>query len=512
VLPETYLRANRPEDWRFLQEKNRELNKADISEPYKTYTKVGWNAHSLDKMRAMKKQNLLKAFRKYKSNAVIGMEDTPTRQGECMNFQTLVTENPKKYLGVIESILDDINIDLEYAAYGIIGLMKANYKVAKIKELTDRLIVELEKDLLSEDNQYSIMHVLREMDFFSKKREVTPTMMEFMCKIAKEYPDKQREDEDQDHEADVYNKGINRVRGSAVYHLVLCYGMPQYENQIFEALESCVDATPATKAAIILQQALLNNRDKQRNFNLYMNLMKDLTPSLAMIPLNDLHPLIYFINTNFNDLREFFRNLYDVEVSHDMLSQILWIAWVRGREGAENLLHGLLDKSEKAKASIIRYFHKDTVNNYYKFVRPVAEWCLDSENEEVGKMLDFLMRDFENLPWNEVSSYIELYSTKKAFRFAGHNFLEYMQENAAAHPQEVLRWMSAFCQVEIKGENNYFIASTTISIMVAAYNAIRKYNKSDQLLEQALDQMDFLMSREQVRRGMRYFLNELDNN
>ena len=510
-LPQDYLIQNRPIDWKFLQEKNRDFKRAEISEPYKTYTKVGWNAHSLDKMRAMKKQDMLKAFRKYKTNAVVGMEETPTKQGECMNFEKLVTENPKKYIEVIESILDDHEIDLEYAAYGIIGLMKADYRIDKIKNLTDRLINELEKDLFNEGNLYSVMHVLREMDYFTQKKEVTQTMMDFMCRVAKEYPEEIREDEDQDHQADVYNTGVNRVRGSAAYHLVLSYGMPQYEEQIFEALESCVDATPATKGAIIMYQALLNNCNTQRNFELYMSLMKDLTPSLAMIPLNDLHPLVYFINTNFDDLKDFFIKLYDVTESHDVLPQILWIAWVRGRNGAEDLLHGLLDQSEKAKGNLIKYFQKETVNDYYKYVRPVAEWCMNSDDKEVGRMLDFLIRDLEDQTWDTVSEFIDLYSNKNAFRYAGHNFLEYMQDNAAAHPQDVLKWMSRYCEADIKEEQNHHTASTTMSIMVAAYNAVRKYDKKNELLEQVLDQMDILMAHEQVRRSMRFFLNELDN-
>ena len=50
-----------------------------------------------------------------------------------------------------------------------------------------------------------------------------------------------------------------------------------------------------------------------------------------------------------------------------------------------------------------------------------------------------------------------------------------------------------------------------MSILVAAYNAIRKYDKANQGVETALDTMDMLMEQKEVRRSMKMFLYELDN-
>ena len=86
-----------------------------------------------------------------------------------------------------------------------------------------------------------------------------------------------------------------------------------------------------------------------------------------------------------------------------------------------------------------------------------------------------------------------------------------MKEKATIHPDDVLRWMCVYAEVEHKDEQNLFHASTTMGILVSAYNAIRKYDKSNLGLETALDTMDKLMAMESVRRGMRRFLYELDN-
>ena len=509
MLPEDYLKKEWPEEWRFLQEKVRELKKADVHEPYKTYSKSGWDAHSIESMKAMKLDDMMGAFRKYHTNAT-SFDDKPTRQGECMNFQTIVTQEPEKYVPYIEAILKDKTIHREYAAYGIIGLIKADYEITVLKKLTDALIKDLTaSDLYDQKNLYAVMDVLREMDYFIEKNEVTGTMMEFMCDIAKNYPEEPVDEAE--YRSDVYNTGINRARGNAAFHLVMCGQMEQYKSQIFEALEVCEDAAIPTKGAIIFQQALLNNLDIQRNYKLYRNLTKDLTPSLLSIPLNNYHPLLYFINTNYDDLKDFFVSLYEVEASHEMLAQLLWIAWVRKREGADGLLHNLLEKSDKAKLSLLRYFSKEIVNMYPEYVKPVAEWVSDSNDEEVGKAYDYLMDDYGERPWEEIRTFVDTYTKSNVFKYASHRFLDFMKEQASLHPEDVLRWMCDFSVVEHKDETSVFTSSTTMSILVAAYNAIRKYDKSNQGLETALDTMDRLMVQESVRRGMRRFLFELDN-
>lgn len=509
VLPEDYLKKGWPDAWRFLQEKDRELMKAEVREPYKVYSRNGWDAHSIESMKAMKLDDMLGAFRKYRTNAST-FDNKPTRQGECMNFQTIVTHEPDKYIPHIEAILQDKSIHREYAAYGIIGLIKADYDINKTKSLVDELIKDLTvSGLYEKENLYAVMDVLREMDYFIEKKEVTPAMMEFMCNIAKNYPEEPVEEADL--RPDVYNTGINRARGNAAFHLVMCDQLSEYKTQIFEALEACIDATIPTKGAIIFQQALLNNLDIQRNYKLYRNLTKDLTPSLMSIPLSNYHPLLYFINTNYDDLKDFFVSLYDVEASHEMLSQLLWIAWVREREGAEQLLHNLLNKSDKAKLSLIRYFNRDIVNGYPQYVKPVAEWVADSEDEEIGKAYDYLIDDYEQRPWDEKREFVDTYVKGKVFQYASHQFLDFMKEQAAFHPEDVLRWMCIYAATEHKDDTNVFTSSTTMSILVAAYNAIRKYDKSNQGLETALDTMDRLMVMETVRRGMRRFLFELDN-
>ena len=509
VIPEDYLKKCWPSEWKFLQEKTREMDVPSVEEPYKVYSESGWRAIDIGKMREMSIADMLNAFRKYNCNFAF---DKPTKQGICMNFETLAAENPSKYDKYITAILADTSIDREYAAYGINGLKKKNYDIARIKTLTDNLCQQLQPRINEEDAVSPIMDVLRDVDYFIGQDALTPTIMEFLLTITKDYQENMSEFEVQKTAQDAYNLGVNRLRGNAAHHLVKCFKMTNYEDQIFEALESCATALPSTRAAIILEQALLNNLNTDKNFKLYLALTRDMVPAVVSVPLSNVHPLLYFINHSYDDeLKAFFKKLYAVPESHKVLAQILWIAWVRGKNWGETMLRELLEQSEKAKAYALQMFQKDHVKKYFNYVSPVAEWCADSEDAEVGKMYDFLMSDLKFATWNGIVSVIEVYSQGKAFMYAGRNFLDLMKDMASSHAEDVLRWICQYAKTEHRGDDRLYHVSSTMSVLVAAYNAIRKYDKSNQGVETALDTMDMLMEQKEVRRSMKIFLYELDN-
>ena len=510
AIPEDYLKNKRPREWKFLQEKNRDYGKASVDEPFKTHATSGWASHGLANMRAMKMEDMLHAFKIVDSDAM-SIYNKPTLHGECINFEILAAENPKKYVPVIERILDDQDINREYVAYGISGLKKGKYETDKIKELTERLIREIGDDAVKEGKESLLMTVIRGMDYFINLRDVSPVMIDFMCKIVKSYPDENLKDEDQANDSDVYNVGINRVRGCAAFYLVKCSFMKEYAEPIFEALEVCKDASPATRGAIILQQALLNHLAPQRNLRLYLSLTEDLTPSLVRIELNNLHPLLSMINPSFDELKDFLLKLFDIEVSHDMLSQLLWLGWESGNNQAGEILHKLLEKSDKAKACIVKFFNKDNIISSFDYVLPVVEWCRNGKGDELGRMLDFLMADLVVFDWPQVVKVVDLYIKGSAFKYAGRNFLEMLEEQADSHPTDVLRWICEYANIEHMDSDSHYLSTQAMTVLVAAYNAIRKYDKNDELLEKALNAMDVLLMSRDVRSSVKGFLYQLDN-
>ena len=229
------------------------------------------------------------------------------------------------------------------------------------------------------------------------------------------------------------------------------------------------------------------------------------------IELNDLHPLLYMVNTSFEELKVFLWKLFDIEVSHDMLSQLLWLAWKSGNDQAGEMLHELLDKSETAKACIIKFFNKDTIRSSFDYVLPVVEWCRNGKGDDLGRMLDFLMDDLEVFEWQQVIKVVDLYVKGIAFRYAGRNFLEMLEEQAGSHPTDVLRWICEYANTEHKDSDSHYLSNQAMTVLVAAYNAIRKYDKNNELLEKALDTMDVLLMSQDVRSSVKGFLYQLDN-
>ena len=195
-----------------------------------------------------------------------------------------------------------------------------------------------------------------------------------------------------------------------------------------------------------------------------------------------------------------------------MLSQLLWLAWKSGNEQAGELLHELLDKSDKAKACIIKFFNKDTISSSFDYVLPVVEWCSKGEDENLGRMLDFLMNDLEVFEWPQIVKVVELYLKGSAFKYAGRNFLEMLEEQAESHPTDVMRWICEYVKTEHKDSESHYLSTQAMAVLVAAYNAIRKYEKDDELLEQALKAMDVLLMSQDVRTSVKGFLYQFDNN
>ena len=86
-----------------------------------------------------------------------------------------------------------------------------------------------------------------------------------------------------------------------------------------------------------------------------------------------------------------------------------------------------------------------------------------------------------------------------------------LEEQAGSHPTDVLRWICEYANTEHKDSDSHYLSNQAMTVLVAAYNAIRKYDKNNELLEKALDTMDVLLMSQDVRSSVKGFLYQLDN-
>jgi hypothetical protein len=498
------------EDYHLLREKEREFGKPNLTKPFQTIARSGWNSVPKKSMEQMSSKNRLNLFKKYNDDRTTDWTK-PTLTGNGKLYEELVSIKGLSLLPEIETIISNKAINPMYAIYGIRGLCKAKIPVDVIINLVEKLITKIKQYSDVFDHAEWLMEIMRLADYFINGRKISSTIIDFLCYIAINYKEKIYNGEDLENEPNIYNTGVNRVRGCAVFYLVKCNIFKEYSNKIFSALESCKNATPDTKGAIIFVQALLNNLDIDRNFKLYLNLIKGYTPSLVSIPLSNYHPLLYFINTNFNDLQPIFKDLIKVEASHAVLSQILWIAWVRGEDGAKELLFDLLQSSNKARIELVKFFDEDTVSLYTDYVLPVVEYNFEYEDKELGNQVSFFVDDIVNLDWDsKVKPYINKYCEAKIFKFSESSFIDFLKKNTAQHPKEVLSWIEKFYMAH-KDDDSYFIYPDILGVLTSAYDAIRMYDKHDETLEKAMDIMDIALRQENSRISLRRFFFELDN-
>lgn len=478
------------------------------SEPFRIRTYSGWTAMDIDEIKESDDDSLIDKFTQYE-NDKITFDETPSLTGNCQQLEALSKQEPERYMLLAKKMLKNKELRIQYPLSVISGLLKSNLSKREIVPLIEESIALLNENV--KDNEPEVlMRLIRMTEDLLSEKCMSDITMKFLCDIVKFYPDDDNEDYKDDNA--IFNVGINRVRGAAAFFLVKCYVQEQYKEAIFEALETCKDASLSTKGAIIFQQAFLNNLDTKRNLELYLSLIKNMEIPLLKIQLSNAHPLLYFINTDFDRLRkDFFPEALKVTEAHNVFSVLLWIAWVRNLNGAKDLLFDLLDGSNYAVESLINYFDKNSVKEYSKYIMPVVLRYVDSDDEKVGVQYDFFSRDALSLGDLDFVTFMNSYTEGKVLQYAGHSFLETMKKVVKDKPREVLGWICKFIDKAVDKEKNWFFYSDALSILTTAYNSIGLYVNDSKELEEAMNTFDSMLMNRRVRLSLRGFLNQLDS-
>lgn len=485
-----------------------EYNTHSHTEPYRTHVMSGWAAMNPSEVESMDDDTLIEKYIEY-DNDRINFDRKPTMTGNCRQLEKNASQNPARTLALAKKLLVTDKVNILYPVYAISGLLKSDIKKDDIVPLVESVISKLGADLELIDKEV-LMHILRLTDDLCKAGCMSEPIIDFLCNVVKSYPD--YDDDNYEDTKDIYNTGINRIRGCAAFYLLMCYRFESFGDKIFEALETCVDASLPTKGAIVFQQAYLNNLDKDRNLKLYLNLLKGYESPLLCIPLTNAHPLLYFINTDFERLtKDFFPKALLNTKSHEVFVVLLWIAWVRQLEGAENLLFKLMDESDVAKAKMINYFDKDNVQDYSDYIYPIVLRYADSNNKEVGNQYDFFSIDAQKFDSLRYKCYMDRYTKSESFKYAAHGFMDAMKKKVGEEPISVLRWICRYINTERDSETQFFFYSDALSILTTAYNAIGEYSNRSEELDVAMDTFDSMLKDSKVRMSLRGFLNALDN-
>lgn len=484
----------------------RKFKRLDNNRPCSMTSFYGWQ--SLDKSHIMHMS--LNAWRSsmqtYNTNSHIDIE-TPTLTGQANAFKNEVTQNPDKFFKFILEIIGDDSIMMDYPMAGLHGMLNAERL-----DLAEQIMIEIIKwigdDLERTDRNFTVHTLLFTFTDRIPKKDLPQVFFDFLCRVVLEKDD--HNDATSLNEGHIEFDAINRTRGHAAYNLVECQQYPQYSSHIFDILDQVAPtANVTTRAAILLNFALLNNIDQDRSVQLFKVLTADYDPRLMAMPLHNLNPLFYYINYAIDELIDYFEYAITTSGGRKTASIILWLAWYRHKhKRAKDILDRAV-KNIDAQVALITFFQQQ--NMYEATAMDYILQFADHEesSSDLAKSFDALFRNLpvlKNAAWKLAMQYAD--SQMVLLQCDG--YLAFLNKLAAIKPEITLECINRFASVSPSAPRTI---GSVADIVLKAYNSLRKYDDPDMLpqLELAMDILDKVIEQNHGSANIKKFIYQLDN-
>lgn len=400
-----------------------------------------------------------------------------------------------------------------YAESGIRGLVDAK-KYVEAGKVFDDIVKVINNNANSGYRGFGIHSFLYVIDAFLKGDYMPKNVFDFLCNVVLNVKESEIKAEDV-KEKDIYNTAINQARGHAANMLVECYRFKEYEDDIFETLEKIAfTASVYTRSAILLNLALLNHLDQQRNVLLFKMLLHDYDDRLLAMPIHNYNPLVYFVNYAVDDMLDVFAHAIDKPWCYKEQVIILWLAWVHNnhREDIKVLLDKMCEMGQESRLSLLQFITQQNVDIDEETFRYIL--FLMSErfcSEELGHECDFMFRYVKK--WKQERQYIiaKTFVESPLIVFTDRGFIDFLAGYAIKDPVQSLYWLE--CVLQKKNSYDYSIWNSVTDVLIQSYNGIRSFNdiEHQSTLEKAMDLMDRLMMNKDNKLLITNFIRKLDD-
>lgn len=481
--------------------------------PFRSSCMSGWTSLGLEKARKMSCKSWYKSMTKYVDNIHTNDLERPSLEGQNQLFRQVVGENPGKYLKLLDEIVADNKILLCYAESGVRGLLDAK-EYEEAERVFDNIVKVISGNVNSEYRGFGIHSFLYVIDAFLKGNFMPKNVFDFVCNAVLNANESDVKAEN-GKERDIYNTAINQARGHAAYMLVECYRFKEFKNEIFETLEKIAcTASVYTRSAILLNMALLNHLDQQRNVLLFKMLLHDYDERLLAMPIHNYNPLVYFVNYAIDDIRDIFVHAIDKPWCYKEQVIFLWLAWEHNnyREDIKVLLDKMCELGEEARLSLLEFLtqQKPAVNketfNYILFLMS-DRFC----SKELGHECDAMFRYVKN--WSQERQYViaKTFVGSSLSVYANRGFIDFLAGYAVKEPVQSLYWLE--CIINKMTANDYSIWNSVTDVLIQSYNGIRSFNDKElqPILEKAMDLVDRLMMNKDNNYLITNFIHKLDD-
>ena len=482
-------------------------------QPCKSSVMCGWTSVGAEKAEKMDCKSWYISMTKYTDNLHTFDRERPSLMGQCQLFRNETHKNPDIFLKLIKDIVVDSKIPFAYVEAGMNGLLDAKrFQEAEI--IFSGVVNEIKDNVNSNYRNFDIHSFLYVIDTFIKEGYLPQVVFDFLCNAVVNVQESDV-NKNQTEERNIYNTAINQARGHAAHLLVRCSDFEEYKDAIFDTIEKiAMSASVYTRSAILLEMAVLNRLDKERNVKLFKLLMHDYDVRLMSMPIHNFNPLVYFVNYAVDDLMEFFTHAAECPKCYKEQVIVLWLAWTHNnhREDVKCLLDKMCESDcQEARLSLIDFLghqDKDLDEDAVSYLTSFMAEQYDSP--ELGKQCDAMFHYADK--WSESHKILmaNVYVNSPLSAHEDRDFVKFLAGYAVAEPLKTLLWLEQI--VSKMHMEDYGMWNLVTDVLIQSYNGIRSFNDSEYqgVLEKAMDMMDQLMMSKDNRFLITQFIRKID--
>lgn len=482
-------------------------------QPCRSSVMCGWTSVGVEKAEKMDCKSWYKSMTKYTDNLHSFDRERPSLMGQCQLFRNETHKNPDRYLQLIKKIVIDSTISFAYVEAGMNGLLDAK-RFQEAEFIFSCIVNEIKGDVNSNYRNFDIHSFLYVIDTFIKEGHLPQVVFDFLCNAVVNVQESDV-NKNQTEERDIYNAAINQARGHAAHLLVRCSDFEEYKDAIFDTIEKiAMSASVYTRSAILLEMAVLNRLDKERNVNLFKLLMHDYDVRLLSMPIHNFNPLVYFVNYAVDDLMEFFTHAAACPKCYKEQVIVLWLAWTHNnhREDIKYLLDKMCESDiQEARLSLVEFLghqDKDLDEDAVPYLTSFMVERYDSP--ELGKQCDAMFHYADKWSVLHKNLMANVYVKSPLSAHENRGFVKFLAGYAVTEPLKTLSWLEQI--VSKKHIDDYGMWNLVTDVLIQSYNGIRSFNDNEYqgILEKAMDMMDQLMMSKDNRFLITQFIHKID--
>lgn len=512
---------------REIIDRNKELKKLDLElkrkfkphkETYNTDNILAGVVHRPLDEHAYEKMSVkqwLKSFRKYNHDHEPFQGDF--LKGGIREHSMAFKDYAKKYPGkdkinIINKVIKDEEISLEYALLGLAGLCEAKYTAQEIHILFNELI-PLKDNFMDRSYFISIASYLLQSGIDDSE------ILNILLMSAKKESREKNIDYSKYTETSIrglLTAGINTEYGRATKALIFLQN-DNYEEITFTTVQYLLNSGPDELKGLILHYfAYLNKMNRSRSFQIFSEYLAK--EDNIYIIASAIWSMQYMGNHDFGKLRPVYQKLIlSKSIGKDdskLLFSILYFSYLLNKEGAEELLFNLISTNHFVRSQAFNlifehfYFSDDSPAKANKVLMHI----LLSEKADPSENLRIYYLEFDSLKLEDIAEFLKEFIKSPQFQFSAAlvKYLTVQCNNYAALSIKIFNLAIEYDKDINHRDKGYQRDNETTRFIVGAFNALKGSDeKSKKQRKNLLLSYDKLLKNFSSRRISEKILEEL---